>query len=190
MHIVLSEMRKKFIESAKNMFDPSKKLEKLSKKALPELFSGKEVTGKDAEELTKLSFAYSLDTGLALLESVSERYRDLAFSLKKDFEDEFKCIFPSEKALVDLLVSSYVKELSYSTRLEANLNLLGKDYDRYREFLSREIDRAHRQFISALETLKAIKQPTLSVNVKSTNAFVAGQQQINATQNEENVKPK
>ena len=106
----------------------------------------------------------------------------------QDLEKEFKCKSPSDKALVDLIANSYVRKLSYSRKLETTKPCTGKDYDRYREFLSKEVDRAHRQFLSALEMLRAIKQPKL--NLRVTNAFLAHQQQINTKRNGENIEPK
>ena len=60
--------------------------------------------------------------------------------------------------------------------------------------LSKEVDKAHRQLIMALTTLKQIKNPPVEFNVKAKTAFLAQNQQINAVNNpvqqDENINPK
>jgi hypothetical protein len=56
--------------------------------------------------------------------------------------------------------------------------------------IGRELDRANRQFISALTTLRQLKAPTPSINVIAKNAFMAGQQQFNNKNSDENISPK
>ena len=64
----------------------------------------------------------------------------------------------------------------------------------YLAILSKELDRAHRQLITALTTLRQIKNPPIEFNVKAKTAFVAQNQQINAINNpiqqNENIEPK
>ena len=61
--------------------------------------------------------------------------------------------------------------------------------------MSKHIDRANRQFITALTTLKQIKMPSLAISVKTKAAFVAQNQQLNVNPSNknnlnENIKPK
>ena len=63
--------------------------------------------------------------------------------------------------------------------------------------ISKELDRANRQFITALTTLKQIKAPSLEINVKTKAAFVAQNQQLNVNPTDknnlnknENIEPK
>lgn len=58
------------------------------------------------KNLDSISLAYSLESGYALMESIDDRYRKLALQMKRDLEKEYKCNTPSEKALVDQIVSS------------------------------------------------------------------------------------
>ena len=59
---------------------------------------------------------------------------------------------------------------------------------RYLGYLSKQMDRAHRQYLSALMTLKQLKAPAIEMNIKTKNTFVAQNQQINATQPTESNK--
>jgi len=45
--------------------------------------------------------------------------------------------------------------------------------------MSKEVDRANRHFLSALQTLKEIKQPELKVNIKTNAAFFGEKQEFN-----------
>ncbi len=49
---------------------------------------------------------------------------------------------------------------------------------KYLSVLSKELDRANRQYISALQTLYSLKQPPLSVSLKTDTAYLANQQVI------------
>ena len=51
----------------------------------------------------------------------------------------------------------------------------------YYSLISKELDRAHRQYITTLTLLQQIKQPSIKVNVKTKNAYIAENQQINAS---------
>ena len=52
---------------------------------------------------------------------------------------------------------------------------------------SQELDRANRHFINAVATLKQLKSPTMNIQVKATNAFVAQNQQVNTASPEPSV---
>ena len=48
--------------------------------------------------------------------------------------------------------------------------------------LSKERDRAHRQYLSTIMTLKQLKAPAIEMNIKAKTAFVSQNQQINVPQ--------
>ena len=54
------------------------------------------------------------------------------------------------------------------------------------QIIGLELDRANRQFLTALQTLKQIKAPQLEVNVETKTAFVAQNQQFNVENNPAN----
>lgn len=137
------------------------------------------------EELTDLSFAFGVETGYAVSNSAGEPYEKLALEMKRGIEKEFDCQSISEKALVDLAVNAYIRNLRYSWKMNENQTYLGQKFDGYRNYLSKEIDRAQRHYISAIETLKCFKQSSLKVSVKTNNAFIGENQQFNNNQNNE-----
>ena len=54
------------------------------------------------------------------------------------------------------------------------------ELNNYYNFLSKEIDRAQRQYITGLQTLKQLKSPSLPVTIKTTTAYIAENQQVNS----------
>lgn len=170
------------LNSTKASTDPNENLARFAEKYLPAVLKGK-LDEKTEEGMLKsigeLSMTLGLDTGYILMNSLERDYQGLAFQMKKDLQGEFDCKKPSEKALVDIIVNAYVRKLTYSNKMEYNQKHVGAQYDGYRNYLSKELDRAHRQFLSALETLKAIQQPAMKVNIKTNTAFVGENQQFN-----------
>jgi len=176
------EIRMMVADAVKNHFGMENKIKKICEKQLPDYSAGKDDSEKTIDDLIYVSRASSLESGYVLAESVNDFYQGLAFQMKKEFHEEFDCKMASEKALVDLAVSSYISKLYYTKLLSLNQKDAGSDYNGYRNSASKEIDRAHRQFISAIETLRFMKQPSLKVNVRTNNAFIGEKQQFNTNQ--------
>lgn len=176
------------ISSTKINFDPEDLSKKFVKKYLPKISTKtispnrKKEAGKEAMALSK---AFSTDTGMLLVENVDNDYRGFALQMRRDLQKEFNCTNTIEKALVDLIVNSFIRKLSYSGAMKSKKEYITPLCDNYRNYLSKEIDRAHRQFLSSLEALRFIKQPALRVNVKTNNAFIGENQQFNNNQNNE-----
>lgn len=174
-------------------FDSDHILEKFTKKILPKAVNGKQnFTEEDLEELNKLTLAFGLETAQPLTESVEIRYRGLVVQIKRELECEYNCKKPSERMLVDVAANSFVRKISIGKRFSEcqKVENLSNELTSYLNMLSKEMDCAHRQFISAIETLNFIKQPALKVNIKTNNAFVAQNQQFNnnSTQKYENIE--
>ena len=166
----------------KSSTDPDENLAAFAREYMPMVYKQevpKEQREKMMEKVGELSTSLSLDTGFLLMESVGGNYRGLAVQMRNELQKEYGCDKPSEKALVDMVVNSYIRKLSYSNKMGTNQQYLGGNENGYRAYLSKEIDRAHRQFLSSLEALRLLKQPPLKVNVKAQTAFVAENQQLN-----------
>jgi len=184
-HYSAQEIKDIFIKNIKLDSDPVGLLHRFSKETLPKLEAGEKTSKEDDEKVFQLSRTFSVETGHALVEGVSEKYMPLALQLKRDLEKEFDCKTISERAVADMAAMSYARKMAFSNKLASNQTYLGSDQEGYRNFLSREIDRSHRQFLSSLEILRCQKQPTLKVNVKTNNAFIGENQQFNNNQNNE-----
>ena len=151
---------------------------------------------KEAERIKKEMFqshkdvltSLGLETHYALAEIVNKRHQPLVIEVARQIEKEYDCKTASEKILVQLIAGTYGKIIDYSSMLNSNIYDLGVSNEKnaYNAMLSKELDRAHRQLITALTTLRQIKNPPLELNVKAKTAFVAQNQQINTVSKSEN----
>lgn len=190
--ITQQEAKEFFLEYGKALADPEIMLKDFAVKFMPQIHSQEKIDEEMVKKISDLSLALSIETGFMLMKSVDKQYHSLALQIRRDLQEEFACKTTSEKMLVDLAVNSFIRNLCYSDRMGQIQGHIGKEYNNYRNYFSKEIDSAHRQFISTIETLKFIKQPTMKVNIKTNNAFLAEKQQFNnnRTQKDENIAPK
>jgi len=133
------------------------------------------------ENSDKHLMALGLETHYAIAETTDSRFRPLVIEVARQIEKEYGCKTPSEKILVETIAGAYGRIIEYSKKLECctRLNYLSTEANGYYTMLSKELDRAHRQLLTALTTLKQIKNPPFELNVKAKTAFVSQNQQIN-----------
>lgn len=141
-------------------------------------------THKGLEQYLKLN---SLNNHLLLTKSCNEDYQPLIVQFSKDLIEEYQCTTSSEKALVHTIAIAYYRILNCSRLYNNEMNTKSISRERTELIKShgKELDRANRQFISALETLKLIKQPAIKINLKADNAYLAENQQIITNNNDE-----
>lgn len=122
----------------------------------------------------------------ALQESVDEKYRGVVVQMTETIYREMDIKSEMEKSIVEICVGSFVRYLDNSRRLNNNLNseTITPNKNQYIANLSKQVDRAHRQYLSSLQTLMQIKQPRLSLNIKAETAFIADKQQVNSVKPE------
>jgi hypothetical protein len=175
------------ISSAMGRLTAEKALVELAEKQFPLMKNGDKAPDDVSKNIDNVSLVYSQESGHALVESIEPRYRGFALQLRNDMKKEFDCRSASEIALVDQIVNSHIRKISYSKLMESHNEPKWLSHEKIAllNFFSRETDRAHRQFISSLEALKFLKQPTLKVNIKTNNAFMGENQQFNNNQNNE-----
>ncbi|HUW21126.1 MAG TPA: hypothetical protein VMW41_00485 [Candidatus Bathyarchaeia archaeon] len=147
-------------------------------------------TPKEAtKKVSELLPLFNLDNCHSFRELVPDWNRGRATEFALQLYKEYNCQTASEKALAQTTVIAFEHILDYSRRLHKLLSGTGSlkvmNEKTYPLFLKRiqiiglELDRANRQFLTALQTLKQIKTPRLEVKVKSKTAFVAQNQQFN-----------
>jgi uncharacterized protein (DUF736 family) len=123
------------------------------------------------------------------MESFTEQYQMLGREMTETMIKEFDCSNEAEKALSELAVNAYIRVIDNSRRLNNQLEATDITHNRnvYIENLSKQIDRANRQYISALMTLKQLKAPQIEMNIKANTAFISNNQQVNVNK-DENIK--
>ena len=147
----------------------------------------KENNSKDVNSLASDIWRNFETTKLVgLQESVDERYRGLTIEMTQTIYKEMDIKSEMEKSIVEICVGSFVRYLDNSRRLNNNLNseTITPNKNQYIANLSKQVDRAHRQYLSSLQTLMQIKQPRLSLNIKAETAFIADKQQVNSVKPE------
>ncbi|MFA5047875.1 MAG: hypothetical protein WC516_02415 [Patescibacteria group bacterium] len=114
--------------------------------------------------------------------SITRNYIPLLFDFSRQLFREYGCLTASEKVLAQVAANAYVRILECSRSMEKSRVgiYLGGNTAGYYSVIGRELDRANRQFISALTALKQFKSPKLEINVTAKNAFMGNNQQFNS----------
>jgi hypothetical protein len=188
------ETAKEFIlRNSRLLSDPDILAQEFETKHIPEYTKNKKIGKGMNKRMEKLFMAYGLDTHMPIVDVVHDKYKQLTLQLSRDLTSEFDCQKPSEKILVHLVVNSYIKVIEFSRRFKNYFDSAELDHisNEYYSMLAKEIDRANRQLITALTTLKQLKSPALNITVKADAAFMA-EKQLNITNktNNEINKPK
>lgn len=145
-----------------------------------ELDNTKDIQGTATQSsLYKALTLFEFDKGILMASAIPERYRAFSIDFSRNLQKEYQCETPSEKATAELVAINFIRTLEIQYKINSYLGR-GEITDmgvRYLAVLSKELDKANRHYLSALQTLKVIKQPALEVNIKTQTAVV-GQNQI------------
>ncbi len=137
---------------------------------------------KAGEEILKISdeiiLALGLENHYPISQAVNEGYRGLIIDTARRLETEYECKTASEKILAEVVAGAYGRVIEYSKAFNSSTRAqtLSKEKNGYYNLFSMELDRAHRHLFMALTMLKQIKAPNIEMNIKTNNAFIAGQQ--------------
>ena len=182
----LAEIKKKVISSIGFPNNKECLLTDLSENIIPKCRSTKDSDQTEAfkqfgEKGLLLIRIFENESHAGLMESFNEQYRMLSKEMAETMIKEFDCSNEAEKSLVGLIVSAYIRVLDNSRRLNNELECknITQNRNTYIANLSKQVDRANRQFLSALMTLKQIKLPQVEMNIKANTAFISNNQQIN-----------
>ena len=137
------------------------------------------------EQATNVMYSFETDTHMALMEGFSERFRSGAREICRQFIMDFDCKTNAEKIMAETAAVASMRYLDASRRLNNCLDVdtyLSSVKTGYMAMLSKERDRAHRQYLSTVATIKQLKAPAIEMNIKANTAFVSQNQQINAPQ--------
>lgn len=136
------------------------------------------------KQVSAVMYAFEVDTQMAMMESFGERFRGSAKEVCKQFICDFDCKSNTEKIMAETAAIAFMRYLDASRRfnncLEASTDLSAAK-TAFLAMLSKERDRAHRQYLSTVLTLKQMKSPTLEMNIRTKNTFIAQNQQVNTS---------
>ncbi|OGN15128.1 MAG: hypothetical protein A3B99_01955 [Candidatus Yanofskybacteria bacterium RIFCSPHIGHO2_02_FULL_44_12b] len=193
------ETRKTVLEAFIPDGDLKNNLKTLGDNLLPKLLHGSEKEGKEAsekytEKVLEIMIALESDTHAGLMETFYSQYRGLAKELSIQIIKDYNATTSAEMALAEVITNAYIRIIDNSRRLNIELGGPGQPINeirtKYLTMLSKQIDRANRQFLNSLMTLKQLKAPMIEMNIKTNTAFVSQNQQINVPQtNSETNEP-
>ncbi len=189
------------VEEAKNLAIELSKIEgidsrlkNMANKAMPKhAKGGKGYDDKSFfKDIFRIEIGLEAETHLGLVDSVDFKYKTLIKEFSHEIIKDYSCVNSIEKALAEVIANAYVRIIDNSQRLNNMLNdtELSQNRNIYIANLSKQIDRANRQYISAIMTLKQMKSPSVELNIRTNTAFISENQQINVEKNNnENIKP-
>ena len=129
---------------------------------------------------------YGLEKGRWVANLSYSQYTAALSRMRKQISQEFDCHTSTEMMLADRIVACYWRVMRYETFFNRIIEKEGGGYeydpfklDILREF-AKGIDKADRQLQVNITTLRQLKQPPLNVQIKTKNAFIAENQQINS----------
>lgn len=179
-----SEMKKR-IQAALPDADPEFVMKKLAKEIAKHNSSdGKQEFSPELSKAFAMALSsVSLDSHARLADTTTDKLAPLAIVVAQQLISEYHCETAAEKTLAETVANAYIRVLRYS---EALNDVYGRgttspEINKYISVTSMELDRANRQYLTALSILKSFKQPSVNVTFKANTAFVAQNQEINAT---------
>ncbi|MDD2890862.1 MAG: hypothetical protein PHE49_09545 [bacterium] len=187
----IKEAKNLMLEIGKAECDPDYNLNKIAEKIIPALrIKNEEISDEDRVMIRQAVTDLGFENDLSIMESVEDRYRGMMINLRRELIKEYDCKSYGEKALVDMAVSAYARNFTFNKRLLFldKIKTADNEINGFITALGKEIDRANRHFITALEVLRQFKQPELKVNVKTNNAFISQNQQFNNNQNKQDER--
>jgi len=169
----------------KSPLDPDLILKEWNTKVIPDLTSEdqtksgpakKQFTEKGRDAMSIIS----IDQHYLSAEAVGTDYRTLTIELARELDEEYACTTPSEKALVDLIATSYARYIEAERKFNGLYGVESISHDSlvYYNSFAKEADRAFRQYLTALFALKQLKNPSVEVNVNARTAMISQYQQF------------
>jgi hypothetical protein len=112
--------------------------------------------------------------------------------LTNNLIEEYNCNTTLEKTLCEIISNSYWKIMQLSkkfTNVMIAWEYITSERTKYLQMLSLELERENRSYLNALNNLIEIKRPSMSISIKTKNAYIWQNQQFNNnTKEDENIK--
>ena len=189
----LEETRKNVLKLFRTEGDLNYNLEKIGD-ILPKLANGNTEEKKEAravlqEQVTEVMMAIETDSHWGLIGSFDKEYWGMVKEFSNQLIKDYNCNTVAEKAMVEIITNSFIRTIDNSRRLNNELGCTNITPNRnvYIANLSKQVDRANRQFLNSLFMLKQLKAPQIEMNIKTNTAFVSNNQQFNVNK-DENIK--
>lgn len=172
----IDEVKEIVRNSAATTFDPRIVLSKIEEELAK---SPGEVALTPESDLFKAVTLFEFDNGVLMTTGISNQYKTFAIDLSRQFQQEYGCKTYSERATAELAAINYVRTIDIQKRIKNYLEMgtITNAGVQFLGVLSKELDRANRHYLTAIQTLRMTKQLPMHVNVKTQTAVI-GQNQI------------
>jgi len=157
--------------------DPAHVLKEVSKDIPTE--EGKEIEVGENSNLFKAITLIEFDNGILMSRAIPRQYVTFGINMLRQLQEEYRCRNVSEKATAELAAINYIRTLDIQRRINNYLVLdSATNFGlKFLAIMSKELDRANRHYLTAIQALRMTKQPRMQVNIK-TDTAVIGQNQI------------
>lgn len=132
----------------------------------------------------KTNIALGFENDYSLSATLGVKHAGLGIELRRNLIKNFQCTTYADKLLVDTVVSAHIRYLTCVGSFQDYLTqrtYLSREQIQFLGVLSKEMDRANRQTMTAYQMLVNYKQPSLKVQINTKNTFLAHHQQVNTT---------
>lgn len=154
----------------------------------------KELTDKKAGQVAitpesnvfKAMTLLEFDNGMLMAIAIPEQYKTFGIDMMRQLQKEFNCQTVSEKATAELASVNYIRTLEIQNRINSYLALptISDMGVRFLAVMSKELDRANRQYLAAIQTLRVMKQPPMKLNITTDTAIIGQNQLVQANSHE------
>lgn len=189
----IAEIRKVF---TRDIFSDEGDLKEFDKLELIKKPSKKQKERMDELE-TKLAIRHGLQNGLWVKNLSYEKYYSGFMKMRHDIVEEYSCKTASELMLADRIVANYWRAMRYDSQFNYIIEKPGGgfNFDQLKVNVLKEFNKglelAGRQLNADIMLLKELKQPRVNIKVKTDNAYLAQNQQINInSEKDENIESK
>lgn len=134
--------------------------------------------------------ANSLNTSVNMLNAIEPEQRGMAIEIIKELKQEYCVKKAQDKIYLQIATNAICRYYSNMSDFEHWKRHDWNSHERvaYMGMLSKDTDKAFRQYNSVIQYFEGKKQPPIKVNVKANNAFVAQNQQFNNNDNEKDTR--
>lgn len=131
------------------------------------------------EKMIEYSKAMSLDTKIHALNGIDLKLGGMALEMMRQLEAEYEISSPQDKGYVQIAVSAFCRYHSIMNEFQCwkSPQYLSHEVASLLGTLSKEADRAFRQYNTVIQYFEAKKNPPIVLNVKTNTAFIAQNQQ-------------
>ncbi len=144
----------------------------------------KSYEGEGKIDIVKGMSLYEFDNAVLMSMGISDINTPFAIDLMRKIQKEFDCQSTSEKATAELAASSYARMLDIQ-KLQSTFmskESYGELTVRVIATLGKELDRAQRQYLTAIQTLRTLRQPPMQLTIRADTAVVGQNQMVQTNQ--------